>query len=154
MTARVTATVVALLVPGAASAQTGFRELPICRVLSVQSPQPPPPRTRVILRRPRVFSATAILDLEFRTAVASPAGHHVLEIHVETPGGQLYQVLSAPFAASAEAEAPARSIVSARLPIAGTPIVSHSLYGRWRVRPHLDGAPLPCGRGRTFWLRP
>jgi hypothetical protein len=48
----------------------------------------------------RWFSATQILDLQFRTTLARPLkGQHVLELKVYTPKGHLYQVLTVPFSA-------------------------------------------------------
>jgi hypothetical protein len=43
--------------------------------------------------------------------------------------------------------------VGARLPVAGTAIVTSSLYGGWTVVPHLDGQLDPCGPGRHFSIR-
>jgi hypothetical protein len=40
--------------------------------------------------------------------------------------------------------------VSARLPVAGTSIMLSSLYGKWKVVPHLDGGATPCGRATSF----
>ena len=42
----------------------------------------------------------------------------------------------------------------ATLPVAGTSIVNHSLYGRWKVLAHLDGSPIPCAPARAFWIGP
>jgi hypothetical protein len=43
--------------------------------------------------------------------------------------------------------------VIATLPVAGTSITMSSLYGRWRVEPHLDGQPGPCGPAARFTIR-
>jgi hypothetical protein len=40
--------------------------------------------------------------------------------------------------------------VSARLPVAGTSIMTSSLYGKWKVVPHLDGNLKPCGPATRF----
>jgi hypothetical protein len=40
--------------------------------------------------------------------------------------------------------------VSARLPVAGTAIALSSIYGRWKVVPHLDGDEAPCGKVTSF----
>jgi hypothetical protein len=45
-----------------------------------------------------------------------------------------------------------RELVALRLPVAGTPILSHSLYGRWSVEPHVDGSPKACGPALKFWI--
>jgi hypothetical protein len=40
--------------------------------------------------------------------------------------------------------------VTARLPVAGTSIMTSSLYGKWKVVPHLDGSLKPCGAATVF----
>ena len=45
-------------------------------------------------------------------------------------------------------------ILSARLPVSGSFIMTSALHGRWRVAPHLDGAPQPCGRELRFEIVP
>lgn len=40
--------------------------------------------------------------------------------------------------------------VQARLPVAGTSIMTSSLYGKWKVVPHLDGSLKACGRATVF----
>lgn len=40
--------------------------------------------------------------------------------------------------------------VTARLPVAGTSIMTSSLYGKWKVVPHLDGSSKACGKASTF----
>ena len=40
--------------------------------------------------------------------------------------------------------------VSTRLPVAGTSIMASSLYGKWRVVPHLDGSLKACGAAAAF----
>jgi hypothetical protein len=40
--------------------------------------------------------------------------------------------------------------VQARLPVAGTSIMTSSLYGKWRVVPHLDGSLKACGKATAF----
>jgi hypothetical protein len=42
--------------------------------------------------------------------------------------------------------------VSAKLPVAGTMIMTNSLYGRWTVEPYLDGGVRPCGQAQSFLL--
>jgi hypothetical protein len=138
-----------------------------CTVLAVTSPQ----------LRPRLvqppFSATRILDVQFHVlAPRQLQGQHVLDIKVYTPKGHLYQALSTRFSAALNApvarpltvatlgspgpvrtvryQGLKRKLVSARLPVAGTHIVTHSLYGAWRIQPHLDGSLAPCGAGRSF----
>ena len=40
--------------------------------------------------------------------------------------------------------------VSTRLPVAGTSITASSLYGKWKVVPHLDGSLKACGAAGVF----
>ena len=40
--------------------------------------------------------------------------------------------------------------ISTRLPVAGTSIMTSSLYGKWKVVPHLDGSLKACGAGAAF----
>jgi hypothetical protein len=130
-----------------------------------------------------VFSATQILDLEFRALVRPmPTGPHLLELKVYTPKGHLYQVLPVAFEGSGPVtrrkgpppswqalyrtplpvrRAPrvrvgndVRQRAVATLPVAGTAIVATSLYGHWTVAVHLDGAPSSCGRTASFRLVP
>jgi hypothetical protein len=73
-----------------------------------------------------------------------------LQLRVYTPRGFLYQVLELPLDPG-----PSRKRrLEARLPVAGTSIMASGLYGRWRVVPHLDDRREPCGRGRTFVIKP
>ncbi len=139
-----------------------------CVAVQVISPQQPRAQARP------AFSATRILDLEFRTFLRRGLqGPHALELRVFTPKGHLYQVLTVPFTAPGHRpgkrqvdgypqpldEQEARLVrwegvhrhqVSATLPVAGTSIMTNSLYGQWRVEPHLDGEPDPCGPPRSF----
>jgi hypothetical protein len=139
-----------------------------CTVLPVTSPQ-----QRPLLVSPP-FSATRILDVVFHVLTPRQLrGDHALDIKVYTPKGHLYQTLSTRFPAVAASASVTRAfslatlirpervhtvryaglkrqLVSARLPVAGTHIVSHSLYGSWRIAPHLDGSLAPCGEGRSF----
>jgi hypothetical protein len=111
-------------------------------------------------------------------------GEHVLNFMVYTPRGHLYQQLDVPFrggwakanegmagpgmrddegdahpqeeevvAAPTLAEHRGFSI-SARLPVAGTSIMTSSLYGKWKVIPHLDGSLEACGAATGFSITP
>jgi hypothetical protein len=42
--------------------------------------------------------------------------------------------------------------VTTRLPVAGTSIMTSSLYGKWKVVPHLDGNLKPCGAATAFTI--
>jgi hypothetical protein len=143
-----------------------------CSAVLVSSPQVQEPHLRW-------FSATQILDLQFRATLNRPLkGQHVLEVRVYTPKGHLYQVLPVPIAAPLKrlpapmpqeriVNAPAKSLnapaakmvideadrtssVAATFPVGGTSIVMSSLYGQWTVTPHLDGSLDPCGPTTRF----
>jgi len=79
-----------------------------------------------------------------------------VELRLYTPKGHLYQTLAlrppAPPARRTERLAP--NVWTGVLPVAGTAIVNHSLYGRWRVEPHLAGRPEPCGDAASIWIAP
>jgi hypothetical protein len=145
-----------------------------CVAVLVTSPE-------AVSSKSQVFSATKILDLELSAMLRSRLqGDHTLEMKVYTPKGHLYQVLTVPFSASTPGRSGAartrlvegypqplaeqamtpvshqgarRYQVSARLPVAGTSIMTSSLYGRWRVDAHLDGKLKACS-SRSFTIQP
>ena len=101
------------------------------------------------------FSVARTLDLRL---AALPRGgarpDAVLELRLYTPGGYLYQALRAQPPAAGDRAAGKPGTWTAVLPLAGTAIVNSSLYGQWRVEPHLDGSPRPCGPAQRFWIAP
>jgi len=132
-------------------------------------------------RREPAFSTTRILELQLSTMLRrNLAGTHLLELKLYTPRGNLYQVLSVPFGdvsggppgpkprrrylagypapldekrpEPAEVEGRQRLMLSSSLPVAGTSIVTSSLYGSWTVVPYLDGRPEPCGTASRFTI--
>ncbi len=154
---------------------TGPRQRVSCATVMVTTPEGGPARSG--------FSVTRILDLELRAHLRPlPAGPHLLELKLYTPHGHLYQVLPVAFEGTASMPAPVatqapwqaayrdplpaqaaplvradravRQRVVATLPVAGTSIVAASLFGRWRVDVHLDGAPESCGTPAFFRLAP
>jgi hypothetical protein len=111
--------------------------------------------------KPRLeFSASEILDLEFDALLSGRRNpsHHQVEFKIYTPAGHLYQVLTSDLtpAPSDRARSPRREQsqrrVTARLPVAGTSIVTSSLYGRWTVVAHLDGESKPASAPRSFTI--
>lgn len=114
-----------------------------CEVSDVRSPQTP--------RRRHSFRATRIVELELEVLVHGRLKHERrLQLHVYTPRGFLYQVLELPL----DGAASRRRVFEARLPVAGTSIMASGLYGRFKVVPYLDDRREPCGRGRSFVIKP
>jgi len=156
--------------PEAAAFDAAGRErLPACARITVSSPQQP--------RQGRGFSASGIVELEFEAAVHGRylSQDHLLELKLYTPRGHLYQVLPVPFTLTLpardeasqevrvdrrrrpmrrrhtrqrEVEDGVRHSVSASIPVAGSWIVTNSLYGAWRVDAYLDGSENRCGSRR------
>jgi hypothetical protein len=101
--------------------------------------------------REKAFSAVRTLDIELRSRLRQTGERHArLEFRLYTPKGHLYQKLRAETVPNG---VPAR-FGTASLPTAGTTIVNSSLYGRWRVEPHLDGDVRPCAPAVHFWIDP
>jgi hypothetical protein len=119
------------------------------------------------ISQPNGFVATEILDLELtiRLDAQGLGSHHLLEVGFLNPDGHLYELRSIPFTTSAGAgvmrQLPGYPLpvevqsalpfaidgadvveLTTTLPVAGTAIVSHSLYGQWQVELALDGAPV------------
>jgi len=122
------------------------------------------------------FSATAIVSLNLETLIRRSDGRGTLYLKIYNPRGNLYQTLTLPYVARASAphstepaapvptgrEQSALPVVSgrlvryrvdARLPVAGTTIMTDALYGQWRVEPWLAGGTAACGPGTAFIIR-
>ncbi len=152
----------------AASVAAGTAEAQGCAVVGI-TPIPNIPQ-------PNGYVATEILDLEFAIQL-DPDGlgtNLVLEISFHSPDGHLYQKKAIPFTTATTKRNSTRSLpgyphpmpvqqayppkaagaqvveVRTRLPVAGTAIVSHSLYGDWRLDLVLDGQTLGCVEGNGF----
>jgi hypothetical protein len=167
--------VVTVLLAASSSAKESSKEEATKGCLSVQVRSPQARR----LPWARRFSATEILDLELRVFLPGTlTGEHRVDIRVSTPDHQLYQVLTVPFRAESGApeepegqkrkladyplpmkEIEARRVGSGRtrritvstlLPVAGTSIVSSSLYGAWSAIAFLDGSLDACAPAVSF----
>ena len=123
------------------------------------TPHRPPPVTCEVsdIRSPQArhhrqgFRATRIVELEFEARLQGRSTRERrLQLRLYTPKGFLYQVLEL----SLEGAASRRRVFEARLPVAGTSIMTSGLYGRWKVVPHLDDERTPCGRAQSFVLKP
>ncbi len=132
-----------------------------CTAIQVTSPDAPAQPKKKSRKKHPTFSASSILDLKLEAAL-SPAvkGQHQLEFKVFTPKGHLYQSLPATVATPAasadrrEREKPKRT-ATATLPVAGTTIVTNSLYGEWRLEAYMDGArDNACAKPLTFVIEP
>ena len=93
------------------------------------------------------------LDLPFRGTTVSPAGGAA----VTEAGPRMRRVEGYPQPLPEQELQAARAPsgqrgyrVSARLPVAGTSIMTSSLYGKWKVVPHLDGSLKACGAATAF----
>jgi hypothetical protein len=124
-----------------------------CAVRSISSPQLEAPAGH----EPH-FPAGQVVGIEFEILLAwAERGAHRLELRLYTPQGHLYQSLPAEFTIVPQGRQRLRAFLKklrVHLSVPGSPIVTHSLYGRWEVRPHVDDAAEPCGGPREFWIDP
>lgn len=130
-----------------------------CTAIQVTAPDAPAQPKRTAKKKP-TFSASSILDLKLDVTL-SPAvkGQHQVEFKVYTPKGHLYQGLLATMTAPAGNADRQREIqkrtASATLPVAGTTIVTSSLYGEWKVEAFLDGErETACAKPLSFAIEP
>lgn len=123
------------------------------------------------------YSVKDVEDLRFLVGLLGEvSGSHLLELRLLTPAGHHYQTLTAPIATELGEGGPERRVpgyprplpvqllapesfpegpaMTARmsLPVAGTPIVSGSLYGAWTIELTLDGRPMDCEIRNFFVL--
>ena len=99
----------------------------------------------------REFSARTLRDLlivvEYRSLSSGP---HTQRLKLFLPDGALYPQFTTEFETPPEGGArgkgyrgPAWQPVETRLPVGGTWITEHALYGSWRFEVYLDAAPQP-----------
>jgi hypothetical protein len=146
----------ALLAPGASASERSAT----CTSIRVGTPDGPTVSARRARKKP-AFSASQILDLELQVTLARMKEGGNVELKIYTPKGHLYQTISVPVsfgdpkeAAKNGRRASKRASATATLPVAGTTIVTSSLYGKWRVEAHLEGNASPCGRAQEFTIEP
>ena len=125
------------------------------------------------------FSATEIMDIDFYVLFTVGAaqrlkGDHQAEVRINTPSGALYQSISIPFSSETRKAGTSRSLpgyprpikveilssvgvgnsgnmaIPVHLPVAGTPIVTNSLYGTWSATVFIDNETLPCAKSAQF----
>ncbi|HEY7818121.1 MAG TPA: hypothetical protein VIG29_07885 [Vicinamibacteria bacterium] len=101
------------------------------------------------------FSAAIILDLRFESTIK---GSSELRFDLYTPRGHLYQSLPATTAAPSASERQRGEIrrkATATLPVAGTTIVTSSLYGAWKVEAFLKNEQTTaCASAVSFVISP
>ena len=127
------------------------------------------------------FSATKVLDVDF-AVVFSPqvaaqfTNVHVVEFRLFTPQGNLYQSISIPMTSDAARAGQSHRVAGypdlipiqilqpinhglgrgmmakVTLPVAGTPIVSNSLYGTWTASAVVEDEVAPCSTPAQFTI--
>jgi hypothetical protein len=127
------------------------------------------------------FSATQVIDVDFSVVFTPGAanrfgGDHVVEFRVYTPSGALYQSIAVPFSSDAKNRGAQKKLdgypramptqilqdvtttagkglaTSVRLPVAGTPIIQNSLYGKWKAEAYVDGETVSCAKPLEFTI--
>jgi hypothetical protein len=89
------------------------------------------------------FSATSLRDLLISTTYSNVSGTHKQRLELYAPDGSLYQKLSGAVAPSTQA----------LIPVGGTWITEHSLFGDWRVDVYVDRETTPI-TSHAFTLLP
>jgi len=124
------------------------------------------------------FSATKVLDIQFAIIFSKQvakqfANAHNVEFRVYTPQGNLYQSISIPITNDPDRAGERHRIpgypdlvpvqvlqsinhgngkgmfATVTLPVAGTPIVSTSLYGEWKADAVVEDEATPCSTPAT-----
>jgi len=127
------------------------------------------------------FSATKVLDLDFaivfsQDVAAQFTNVHVVEFRILTPNGNLYQSISIPMTSdpsklgqkhrvagypdlipvqvlqSISHNGGKGMLARVTLPIAGTPIISNSLYGTWTAMALVEDDATPCSTPLRFTI--
>ena len=113
-------------------------------------------------RKTARFSASQILDLELEVRLPAKQfkeqhiGRHKVALKLYTPSGSLYQTLVLPFVVDTPGATNEARYLSASttFPVAGTSIVTSSLYGRWTILSYVDGDTKRCGKAERIKLNP
>ena len=125
------------------------------------------------------FSATQVLDVQFAIIFSVQVSKqfsnaHNVEFRVYTPQGNLYQSITIPVTNDPKRAGERHRVpgypdlvpvqvlqpinhgkgqglfATVTLPVAGTPIVSNSLYGEWRAEALVEDEIAPCAQPATF----
>jgi hypothetical protein len=109
-----------------------------------------------------VVSANESRDLRLEVSLPESLSSLPVEVKLFTPRGRLYQVLQA--TADAESTSTAAKnrrrsnretrTLAALVPLAGTQITTHALFGEWRAEVYLGDAAAPCARPLEFVIEP
>ena len=89
------------------------------------------------------FSTTSLRDLLISMTYSNVSGTHQQRLELYAPDGSLYQKLSGAVASSTQA----------LIPVGGTWITEHSLFGDWRVDVYVDRETTPI-TSQAFTLLP
>jgi hypothetical protein len=169
LTGTLTAAAALLVTVGMAQVGPPTSNCPRVAVTSVEHP------ADVAVNR---FSAVKTTDLVFHVMFSNEvAKDHVVTLNVYTPHGHLYRRLDVPVAPNrgntpagtrrlagypypVKVQTPAQrtvggksyAVIDVSLPVAGTSIVTSSLYGRWEVAVVMDGARQPCPERTQFYI--
>jgi hypothetical protein len=100
-----------------------------------------------VVKEQTQFTAAALRDLHLDVSYVQVDGAHRQRIELFTPDGTLYQRRSRDVIVT-----PGQA-VKTRVPVGGTWITDHSLFGNWRVAVYLDESPTPIATG-AFALNP
>ena len=150
-----------LLVLASPAASSDRNPANACGAIRIAAPGAPAKAAKRNAKKLVTFSASSILDLKLELPL-SPAlqGAHRIEFHFYTPNGHLYQALpadvtlpaSTPDRRSRQVKKPTATAI---LPVAGTTIVSSSLYGQWKVEAFLDEErTVACTKPLSFAIEP
>lgn len=109
-----------------------------------------------------VISASQAKDLRLQISLPEELASLPVRVKLFTPRGSLFQVLEAKADADSEAATTRRRfrssrrtrVLAASLPLAGTQITTHALFGEWRAEVYVDGAETPCTRPLGFQIEP
>jgi hypothetical protein len=90
-------------------------------------------------------SFAGVRDLRILVGWQNLSGSHTQRLELFSPNGVLYQRFTIPFDGS--------SSVDTRIPVGGTWITEHSLFGKWRAQVYLDSNRTPIA-STNFVLNP
>jgi hypothetical protein len=174
-----TATAAIIAAPQSRAADKPGKKDKSCLAVLVGSPQLNP-RESDWSKSPS-FSASKVIDVEFAILFSKPVATqfsnvHIVEFRVYTPTGGLYESLVIPMTTNRKRAGERHRVpghpdlvpvqvlesvsngqgqgmyVKVRLPIAGTPIVSNSLYGKWKAAALVEDELSSCGQPAEFTI--